>query len=156
MPASAIAVEYTDLGTYGADGAIPDTQRPAPAESESDFLLITFTENVELSGTLGGIPGSSDFDLYIYTTTVTGSDASLDELVLSSADAGDEAFSGAMLTDQDYLIAVNTYSDGGDDEYELSLATTTVSDAVPSMSFGGLVFLAGLVLGVAAWTGRAR
>ncbi len=87
------------------------------AAGDSDFYLITFTEDVLLSGTLAANT-TGDPDFFIDNEAGTAGYA--------AAVDGDEVWSDVLLPADVYLIEVLIWSDGGEEGsgYTLSLSTT--------------------------------
>jgi hypothetical protein len=145
LTATAQAVPFTAIGTFDAGEIIPQVYDDDPLQvGSTDYYQISFTEPIFLSGEVSSLLGG-DPDLVFYETTVSGSDASLDQLVASFYESGsNEVFSNLQLAAGDYLLGVTAfeYMEFG---YTVDLSTTAVP--IPSAVWllaSGLIGLVGI------------
>ena len=135
------AVSFTNIGTFAAGDAIAQLIGGPLSAGNSDYYVIEFTEPVLLSGTLAPT-SAGDPDLFLWTTTVTGGDATLDALLDQWTTNGGESFSDFGLGTGDYLLQVEAWSGAGDlDSYALDLSTTPIP--IPASAW---LFASGLAL----------
>ncbi len=116
--ATGATLAVTDIGSFAAGATIADTVGGPLSQRLYDHYEITFTEDVLLSGTLGG-NATGEVGLYIYDAA---------QNYLATFNAGDEAFTDIAIPAGTYIVQVVTISEtfgGGDvDAYTLSLSTT--------------------------------
>jgi len=116
--ATSTALSLTSIGSFAAGATITDTVGGAITERMYDHYEITFTEDVLLSGTLGGNTTGA-VGVYIY-------DASRN--YLASFGAGDEAFTDVPLDAGSYIVEIltvsATFGGGNVDAYTLSLSSS--------------------------------
>jgi len=103
-----------DIGTFAAGDAIGDQVGGVLAQQVCAHYTITFTNDVLLSGTLGG-NATGDVDLYLYNA---------DRNYVESAANGSETWTDQPVSAGTYYLQVQAYGDVVD-AYTLTLATTT-------------------------------
>ena len=114
---STMALNVTDLGTFGAGDPIADVTGGPLTARAYDHYTITFSEAVSLSGTLGGNT-SGELALLIYDAN---------DLVVDAFGSGDDVFMDADVPAGTYIVQIVTFSPtamGGDvDAYTLTLSS---------------------------------
>jgi hypothetical protein len=106
------ASTITVIGTFAAGAAIPAQTGGPLAAGASDQFLITFSENVLLSGSIVATSGDPDFYLYQGGTMV----------VRHWAEGTSETWTGDAVAAGTYLIRMNAYS--AVPSYTMTLTTT--------------------------------